>query len=238
MNTRRILMLLVLFPAFLFAQEQSVATKRNEISTIRVQGDAQVQAKPDRVQIDIGVTTQSADPQTSAAQNAEKAEKITQQLRSQLGQAGEIKTIGYSLNPTYTYPREGGEPKITGYTATNTIQVQTDDLSQTGKIIDTAVKAGANQIQSLRFMLKDETEVQAQALREAAAKARKKADALAAALNVKIVRVVHVEEGGERAIPFQARTYSAEMAKMDASTPVEAGTIEVSATVTLTLEIQ
>jgi uncharacterized protein YggE len=237
MNFIPVTILFLLLPALMLAQSGSSDSRQPQPSTIRVQGESVVQAKPDRAQIDISVLTQSADPQAAASQNAAKADRIIEQLR-QVGQNLEIKTIGYSLNPNYTYPREGGEPKISGYTATNTVQVQTDDLSQAGKIIDTAVKAGANQVQSLRFMLKDETEVQTQALREAAGKARKKADALAAALGVKILRILQVEEGGGGAVPFQTRAFGAEMAKMDTQTPIEPDTIEVNGIVTLTVEVQ
>ena len=229
--------LLILIPVIALTRDESSSEKRTT-ATIRVQGEAQVQAKPDRAQIDIGVMTESQDPQTAASQNAQKSDRVIQQMRTQLGQNLEIKTIGYSLNPKYDYPKEGGEPKITGYTAVNTLQVQTDELAQAGKIIDAATKAGANQINSLQFILKDEVEVQKEALRVAALKARGKADGLANALGVKIVRVLHVEEGTAGVIPLQAKAMGFEAAQMDVPTPIEPGTIEISATVTLTLEIQ
>jgi uncharacterized protein YggE len=237
MNFRTFIFPVMLISVVALAQEGTMAPKKIETSTISVQGDAQVQAKPDRAQIDVAVMTESPDSQKAASENAAKSEQVIQQLRSQIGQNLEIKTIGYSLNPKYVYPREGGEPKVTGYTALNTVQVQTDDLAQVGKIIDTAIKAGANQIQSLRFVLKDESEIQAQALREAAAKARKKADALASALGLKIVRILRVEESDGGPIPYQ-RTYAAEMAKTEAPTPIEPGTIEIAASISLTVEIQ
>jgi uncharacterized protein len=229
--------LLILIPVIAVTRDES-SSEKPKTATIRVQGDAQVQAKPDRAQIDIGVMTESQDPQTAATQNAQKLDRVIQQMRTQIGQNLEIKTIGYSLNPKYDYPKEGGEPKITGYTAVNTLQAQTDDLTQAGKIIDAATKAGANQINSLQFILKDEVEVQKEALRVAALKARGKADGLANALGVKIVRVLHVEEGSAGVIPLQAKSMGFEAAQMDVPTPIEPGTIEISATVTLTLEIQ
>jgi uncharacterized protein YggE len=228
--------LFMMIPVVALTQDQKMSDKQP--STVRVQGDAQIQAKPDRAQVEIGVMTQSQDSQTAASQNAQKLDRVIQQLRSQVGQSIEIKTVGYSLNPTYDYPKEGGEPKITGYSAINTIQVQTDDLSLAGKIIDAATKAGANQINSLQFILKDELAVQKEALRDAAVKAKAKADALASALNVKIVRVLHIEEGTAGMIPLRAKTMGLEAAQMDVPTPIEPGTIEISATVTLTVEIQ
>lgn len=225
---------IALVPLLLSAQEVS----KHSPATIQVDGEAVVHAKPDRAQVDLGVTTQSPDAKTAAAQNAQKLDRVIQQLRSQAGQNLEIKTIGYSLSPNYVYPPQGGEPKITGYIASNVIQVQTDDLVQVGPVIDSAIKAGANNVQALRFLLKDEGAVQSEALKEAAKKARNKADALASALGVKIIRVLHVVEGGETIIPMRTRQLSME-AKMDAvDTPVEPGTLEIRGSVTLTVEIQ
>ena len=227
---------LVLAPVLLAAQEQSAQPR---VATIQVEGNSVVHAKPDRAEVELGVVTQAPDAKTAATQNAQKLDRVIQQLRSQVGQNLEIKTIGYSLSPNYVYPPQGGEPKITGYIASNIVQVRTDDLVQTGTIIDTAIKAGANNVQALRFLLKDEASVQTQALKEAAAKARTKADALAASLNVKIVRVLNVVEGGETVVPMYTRQMAGmEAAKMDVSTPVEPGTLEIHGKVTLTVEIQ
>ena len=229
----RLVWAFLMVPVLLYAQEPG----RHRPATIQVDGEAVVHAKPDRAEVDLGVVTQSADAKTAATQNAQKLDRVIQQLRSQVGETLQIKTIGYSLSPNYVYPPQGGDPKITGYTASNTVQVQTDDLTQAGPIIDTAIKAGANNVQALRFLLKDEAAVQSEALKEAAKKARNKAEALAASLNVKIVRVLQVVEGAEPVVPMM-RTFDVAEAKMEASTPVEPGTLEVKGKVTLTLEIQ
>ncbi len=215
------------------AQEPIDKTPR---PTIRVSGEATVTAKPDQAEINIGVLTQAATGQAAATQNAQKQDAVLSELRKLLGAAADIKTISYSLSPNYRYPKEGGQPTIAGYTASNIVRVKTNDLTQVGKVIDIATQSGANTVQSLRFTLKDEQGVRSQALREAAIKARAKADALASALGLKIVRVLHVDEGGvSMPIPMNVRAMSAE--GNVAQTPVESGTIDVHATVTLTVEI-
>ena len=151
-----------------------------------------------------------------------------------LGANADIKTISYSVSPNYRYPKEGGEPTITGYTATNIVRVTLDDLTRVGNVIDTATQAGANRVQNLQFTLKDEQNVQAQALREAAVKAKRKAETLASALNLKVVRVLSVVESSPTVIPVRDVAYARTEA---ASTPIEPGTIEVRATVTFTVEI-
>src|SRR5436190_20513458 len=133
--------------------------------SIRVTGDSTVTVKPDQAEISIGVVTQAPAAGTAAAQNAQKQDTVIAELRKLLGAGADIKTISYSLSPNYRYPKEGGQPTITGYTATNVVQVKTPDLTQVGKVIDLATGSGANTIQSLRFTLKDESGARAQALR-------------------------------------------------------------------------
>lgn len=211
---------------------------KSEKATIRVTGEATITAKPDQAELDLGVVTQAATGQAAAAQNAQKQDAVLAQLRKVLGAGAEIKTVSYSLTPSYKYPKEGGQPSIAGYTATNVVEVKTGDLAQVGKLIDAATQSGANTVQSLRFTLKDAQAVLSQALREAAAKARAKADALASALGVKIIRVLHVDEAGQPIRPVYAEAMSMRAGVAAAPpTPVEAGTIEVQASVTLTVEI-
>jgi uncharacterized protein YggE len=204
---------------------------------IRVTGEATVTARPDQATIHIGVVTQAQTAQTAAAQNARKLDAVLQELRKALGPQAEIKTISYSLNPNYVYPREGGQPKLSGYTASNTVEVKTTDLAQVGKVIDISTQSGANNIQALRFGLKDEETVKAQALREAAARAKAKAEAIASALGVRIVRFLMAEESGATIIPIQGRDFYAAREAASAPTPVEPGNIDVRANITLTFEV-
>ena len=217
------------------AHAQEPAGERMHPS-IRVTGEASVTVKPDQAEINIGVVTQAATAQIAASQNAQKQDAIISQLRKTLGSAADIKTVSYSLNPNYRYPKEGGQPTISGYTASNTVQVRTTNLDQVGRVIDLASESGANNIQALRFTLKDETSARAQALREAAIKARSKAEAIASALGLKIQRILRVEEGGLSIRPVAEMEFSAVRAQA-APTPIEAGSVDVRATVTLTVEV-
>ena len=204
--------------------------------SIRVTGEASVTIKPDQAQIDIGVVTEAKNAQAATTENAERAEAVLGDLRKVLWPGADIKTTSYSLTPVYHYPKEGGTPTITGFSATNVIQIKTNELTQVGKIIDTAAQSSANRIQGLQFTLKDEQAVYTQAMREAVAKARAKAEAIASTLRLKIVRVLRVEEGGQLSRPVYAEGMRARAATQ-VQTPVEPGTIDVRATVTLTVEI-
>jgi uncharacterized protein len=207
--------------------------------SIRVTGEAVVNVRPDRAQIDIGVVTQGQTAKTAAAQNAQRLDAVLAELRRVLGANASIKTVNYALSPNYNYSREGGRPTISGYTATNTVRVTLDDLTEVGKVIDAVTQSGANQIYRLAFTLKDEPAAQAQALREAATKARARAEALAAALNVTAVRVLSAVENSGGVAPLERQDFMArDGAAAKVETPVEPGTIEVRASVTLTVEIK
>jgi uncharacterized protein YggE len=207
-------------------------------ASIRVTDEATVTVRPDQAEINIGVVTQAATAQAAANQNAQKQDSVISDLRKMLGPSADIKTISYSLSPNYRYPKDGGQPTIAGYNASNTVQVKTNSLSQVGNVIDLATASGANTIQALRFMLKDETAARTQALQEASIKARAKAQAIASALGVKIQRILHVEEGGSTIRPLMEMNAALAGARVQqAPTPIESGSIDVRATITLTVEV-
>jgi uncharacterized protein len=205
------------------------------LSSIRVIGDAKVTVRPDRVQIDVGVTTRAAQSQEAAAQNARQVDAVLAAVRKAIGSVAEFKTISYSLNPNYQY-HPNSEPTLDGYTAANVVQVTLDDLAKIGSVIDSATAAGANHVQGIQFTLRDPDAVRAQALREAATRARAEADVLAAALGLKVVRVLTVEESSPRVLPVRRYSGGAPHAAA-AATPVEAGTLDVTADVTLSVEV-
>jgi uncharacterized protein YggE len=224
--------LLVIGTPGLTAQE-----RRQEPPTIQVTGEATVTVPPDQAQIEIAVVTQAEKSEAAAARNAERLAKVLADLRAVVGAEGRVETVGYSLRPDYRYPGDrGGEPTITGYTATNVVRVTLHDLGRVARAIDGATASGANRIQALRFELKDEQAVRAQALREAAARARSKADALALALNLQIVRVLSVSEAEGPVAPVREAMLA--RASADTATPIEPGTVEVRATVSLVVEVR
>ncbi|MDQ6706385.1 MAG: SIMPL domain-containing protein [Acidobacteriota bacterium] len=197
-------------------------------------GNASMSVKPDQVRIDVGVVTQATAAQEASTQNATQVANVIAQLRQVLGAAADIKTISYTLSPNYTYPPGGGTGTLLGYTATNIVEVTSDDLSLIGKVIDAATQAGANRVQSLQFTLKDEDSVRAQVLGLAATRAKSQATAIATGLGVKLGAVLSASEGGSGTI--QPIGLSAAAAG-SAATPVEPGLVSVQATVTLELAI-
>ena len=211
------------------------AVAQQPVSSIRVTGEARVTARPDRVQINVGVTTRAPTSQEAATRNARDVDAVLAAVRKATP-AAELKTVSYSLNPNYQYHPNGGEPTIDGYIASNIVQVTLDELPKIGTVIDSAAQAGANHVQGIQFTLRDQEAVRAEALRQAAVQARAEAEVLAAALGLKVVRVLSVEENAAHLAPV--RMFAAERAVAGAApTPVEAGTLDITANVTLSVEV-
>src|SRR5205807_5342690 len=86
-------------------------------ASVKATGDAVIYAKPDQARIDLGVVTQAATAQAAASQNAAQSQAVLDKLRAALGSKADIKTVGYSLNPNYKYPRDGSQPPSKAKTA-------------------------------------------------------------------------------------------------------------------------
>ena len=214
-----------------------VAEQRIMPPSVTVTGEGTVVAEPELAEIDIGVTTQSKTAVEAASANAEKLSKVVAEVKKLLAPGDELKTAGYSLSPSYKYSREGGKPEIVGYTASNVIRVKTVRLASVGKLIDAATRSGANDIQRLSFKLKDEQAAQQRALHSAAIKAKSKADEIARALGLKIVKVLSVTEADRSVRPMIPEGYALRAETGSPQTPVEPGTIEIRSMVTLTAEL-
>jgi uncharacterized protein YggE len=227
----RIPVLLLVLAALLPAQE-------SKTSTVRATGEAVLMVQPDLARIDVGVVSEAATAQAAAAQNAKQLTAVLAELKKAAGPDAQIETLNYWVNPKYRHG-EGRAPVIVGYTATNAVRVIVSDLAKVSTIIDTATKSGANTIQGVHFTLKDENAARARALEPAARQARSNAESIASSLGLKVIRVVSAEEGQPTSVrPFQERMMMAQTAMAEAvPTPVEPRSIEVRATVTVTLEV-
>jgi uncharacterized protein YggE len=208
------------------------------MSSIRVTGSAVVSVSPDRAYIDVGVTTQSPQSEVAVSQNAGKVDIVLKALRKSLGPGADIKTLAYTLNPEYQSRgvSSSGQQTVSGYVATNVVRVTIDDMGRVGSVIDTAAQAGANRVPSIQFALRDEQTVRRQALRDAAIKARADADALAATLGLKVNRIVSVEETGPTTGPLRQVMFATQV-QSTPGTLIQVGSLDVNATVVLTVEV-
>jgi uncharacterized protein len=203
------------------------------IPVLTVSGSGQARVAPDEATVRLGVLVQA--PTAHEAQD--RVNRAAGAVLAAIGRLGipaeRIQTTGLNLGPQYAQSRsESQGPRITGYQASNTVTVRIDDLARVGPVIDAGLAAGANTLDGVDFGLRDEGTARAAALTDAVRQARTKAEALAAALGVRLVEIVEVAEEGVAVSPppFQARSMA--MAAM-APTPVAAGQVGVDASVTV-----
>jgi uncharacterized protein YggE len=192
--------------------------------TITVTGNGTVTATPDRASFGFGVTTTGATAAEALSRNASQARTIIRALkRSGVGPA-DIQTTQVSLWPQTS--RNGRV--ITGYQASNSVQV-TAALGRAGALVDAAVRAGANNVDGPNLDTAEKSSLYSQALKQAVANAKTKAQAIAAATGVTLGAVVRVTEGSGEPRPI---VYAAAEG-VAAGPPIEAGTQEIQATVTV-----
>ncbi len=227
MGFRRLLVVLCFAGAGLWAQPLT----RN--SFVRAFGQSTVSVKPDLARVEFSIVTQASTAQDASSQNATRTSNVLSQLQTLLGPNADIQTAAYSMTPNYNYPPGGGTPTLIGYTVSNTIRVTTSDLTITGKIIDTGIQAGANQVSGLQFGLKDDQPVRAQALRLATAQAKAHADAMAAGAGLRSGGFRSIEEG----IAVRSGILPAAGATAATTTPIVTGLVDIEATVTIEVDL-
>jgi uncharacterized protein YggE len=203
-------------------------TSRGAVQAI---GSASISVNPDQAQLNVGVVTQGATAQDAGQQNASLTTTVLNALKGVLGTAGTIQTISYSVSPRYS-TTQGQTSVIIGYTASNTVQVTTTDLSLIGRLIDTANQAGANSVGALSFSLQNPEPVTEQALGLAAKQAQAHANAIAAGLGAKTGVVISAQEGATTTPILVSGVLTA-----TAPTPIQTGTVTVTASVTISVQL-
>src|SRR3954469_10029865 len=123
-------------------------------NTIQAAGSATRNVKPDMAQLQFGVVTQATTAQAAADQNATVADAMISALQGVLGSSGTIETVYYSVSPRYSNS-VNQPPTLVGYTVSNTVRVTTTNVSNVGRLIDTANKAGSNSVSGPTFGLQN-----------------------------------------------------------------------------------
>ncbi|TPE64478.1 DUF541 domain-containing protein [Sandaracinobacter neustonicus] len=216
------------------AAAQPAAQTTPAPATLDLSATAEVQAAPDIASIGAGVVTQAPEAQAALSANSEKMVRVVAALKKAGVADRDIQTSGLNLQPQFRY-EQNQPPQLTGFTASNRVQVTLRDLKGAGKVIDTLVKEGANQIDGPDFRVAAPEPLLDKARAEAVAKARARAELYAQAAGLKVVRITEISEGFQQQAPSpKVRTMAMEAA---ADTPVSPGEIGLSATVTMAFEL-
>jgi uncharacterized protein len=208
--------------------------ERKPTRTLTASGRGIVTIPTTLSQIRLAIEVSGKTSTTAQQEAARRSTQVVNYLKAQ--QVDKLQTTGISLNPTYVYTN-GGTPKVTGYSATNSIsfRVKTD---RAGEILDAAVKNGANRIEGVSFVASEQAiySAQIQALKQATQDAERQADAVLGTLNLKRKEVIGIQINSTSSpapIPVAAEMMRQAVAKTAPSTPVVGGEQQVEAAVTL-----
>ncbi|MHB8757778.1 MAG: SIMPL domain-containing protein, partial [Bacillota bacterium] len=224
-------LLAVLLVATLLGGQVIPSAARPEHS-MSVSGQAILDAVPDQAQIELGLVLRATTAQDAQKQGATKMDAVIKALKDAGIKPEDIQTRYLSLNPVYEYTKDG--QKFLGYELSNTVSFKTGDFAAMGGVIDKAVAAGANRVNSLQFVLKDKSKYSGQAIDQAIADARAKADAAAKSLGTKVtgVKTVSIQDNNYVPGPIYRMADSAKsMNGAAASMPVEPGQVQFQVTV-------
>ena len=226
-----------------FTGSPASAIAKEPARTITVVGIGREQGAPDMARVGFAVEQTAPTAQAASQAVAKSATQLVDALRKQLGEDGKVQTGGYHLNPVYRQdterppPDRPRRPEIVGYTVSNEIEVETRRVDGVGSLIDTAVAAGAARIGDVSFSLRDPGPARNRALKVAGTDAAGQANAIAEALQVRVVRVIEATTESSSGPVFYKRTAMA-MAAESVATPIEPGdvTTEVRLRVTYGIE--
>jgi hypothetical protein len=223
----RLLAILAVAAALLAGGADAATTAGTSTDSVTVSGTGTVIAVPDQAEFDFTVQTKAATAAAALSRNATDTKAVITAVEGSGVAEADIQTTQVSLDPVTS----SDGTSITGYTAFDTISVTKLAIAMAGAVVDAAVGAGANGVSGPSLSVSSQDSLYNQALKAAVAQAKTKAQALAdaAGRSLGVVTTI-VEGGGSPPVPFAVG------AAKD-STPIEAGTQQIQATVTVTFAL-
>jgi uncharacterized protein len=194
-------------------------------TTITVTGNGTANATPDKASFDFGVQVNGADASEALNKDSQQAQAIVDALKKAGIPGSDIQTTSVSL-----WPQTSNDGQtITGYQASNSVSVSAP-IQKAGSLVDAAVGAGANNVDGPNLSVGDQSTYYAQALKLAVDDAKTQAQAIAAASGLTLGAIQNItnESTTPGPIPFAADAIG------KAATPIQAGTQQIQASVTVT----
>ena len=212
------------------------AAEAQDKGYISVNVEATEELDPTLVKISFAIETKEKNADTAANLNKEASTKAIGAVKALVDTTkGEsIKTTSYYLTPEYIY--KDGKRNLTGYMASNTLQVTLKDVSKAGKIISTALANGANSVNNLQFILEETNDNCNLLIQKASKGAKERADKIAQSMNTTVTGIKSIAAGCSSSSSFNASNYrllnakaEAAMDSAGASVPVESGKTQLRA---------
>jgi uncharacterized protein YggE len=190
----------------------AAGTDNSQQGQISVTGQGRVSLTPDIAVLRLGVDAQADTISAATSQAAEAMERILAALKGHGVAEKDVQTVHFSIYPLWRWERtawwrlwEMGEQKLTGYQVSNMVTVRIRALDQVGLIINDVAQAGGDltRIHGVDFAMEGPVPFD-EALEEAFADARAKAEKLADLADVTLGRVIYISEGTGQ-IPLMTR---------------------------------
>ncbi|MBW2971620.1 SIMPL domain-containing protein, partial [Candidatus Woesearchaeota archaeon] len=213
---------------------------------VSVTGQAQFDVDPDQAEVYLRVQTKEPTAKRAQDENARLMSTVKEALKRSGVKDSEMETINYNMWPQQRWDPETGRSEEDGYMVQHTLKVTTEDVTHVGAMVETAVSAGANGLDSVNFKLSDKKreDVNGEALAQASSNAKDKADSIAAGLGVRIKGIVAVSESNVGydyyyPRPMYAMESAVKAGGMDYSeNVVSPEAVTVSATIGIVYEIE
>ena len=209
------------------------------VRSLNVSGTGEVTLKPDIAYINIGVHTEKATASEATAQNNTDSQAVINALTAAGIAADDIQTTNFNI-----YQRDVTDPttgaKISSvYAVDNTVYVTVRKLDKLGDLLDAAVRAGANNVNSIQFDVADKTKALSDARLEAVKTAKAQAAELAAAAGVSLGQIQSIQYMDASPSPvFQGKGMGGGAASTDVAVPINPGQMQITVTVTIAYDIQ
>ena len=152
----------------------------------------------------------------------------------------DLQTSQYRINPRYQY--DDGRRSIVGYEVTQSLTVKVRDFDKIGNVISKAGDLGANSVNGPNFIVDDPEAYKAEAREKAIASAKEKAETLADQVGVSLGPIIGFNENIGGSVPRPYYDTAIESFGMGgdlkAAPQIEAGTEEISVSVSISYEIR
>jgi uncharacterized protein YggE len=211
--------------------------------TLNVSGNGTVYLTPDTAYIYIGVHTDDPNLATAVSKNNTEAQALMDALKKAGIAAKDIQTSNFSVysNNGQSIDKMTGQPIANGnayYSVDNTVNVTVRDLSKLGSLLNTAVGAGANNINSITFDVADKTAAMTQARQKAMANASSLATELARTAGVKLGEIQNISYSDNSPAQVYGMMGGGGAAAPNASIPIQPGQTQISVTVSVTYALK
>ena len=238
MKTKSLIIFTVIALALLVGACAPVAGNAN-VRTLSVSGSGEALLAPDIAYIYVGVHTENATAAQAVEENTTQTEKLMQAIRDFGIDAKDIRTTNFSIYPMDRYDPSTGLPsgeKV--YAVDNTVYVTVRDLTKLGDLLDTAVQAGANNINSVQFDVAEKDEALKQARAEAVKDAESQAQSLAQAAGLSIGEIQSISFSEAQPYPIFDGKGGGGAVAAEAAVPIQPGQLTFTVSVNVTYELR